>query len=68
MNAFDVSRRVEGHLGTGTHRTGERNHVDVSMRAQCGTDGGAVAVDQVEYAGGNACVFHDFGPNHCAER
>ena len=51
---FTVTAARCGDLDAGAGRAGERHHVDAGVAAQRGADLGAVAVDEVEHAGGHA--------------
>ena len=68
MHALHGGGGALRHLGAGPGRTREGHHVHFLMRGQRRADIHAIAVDQIEHAGGYAGFVHDLGPENGAER
>ena len=66
-NALDTGCGVLCNGNTRTCRTRERDHCDIGMAAQSGADRRPIAVDQIEYAGGDTGLVQDLGENHGVE-
>jgi hypothetical protein len=67
----DALHRIGSGFGdddTGAGRAGEGYHVDARVFGHFLTDRGAVAVDEVEDAGGDTCFVHDFGEDDGIQR
>ena len=60
-DALDSLCTVLHHLTTRASGTSERHHVDILMGGHGRADGGAIAVNQVEYASRNASFVEYFG-------
>ena len=58
VDALDGVRRCLGDQNARTGRTGEADHVDVGVRADCLPCGRAVALNEVEHACGHARRVH----------
>ncbi len=60
-HALDGIGRGLRHRDTGARRTRERHHIDARMRRHRLAHRRAVAIDEIEHAGGNARFVHDLG-------
>ena len=67
-DALHRRRRGAGDLDAGAGRARERHHVDVGVGRERRADVDAVAVHEVEHAGGHAGRVHDLGEHDRVQR